>query len=265
MKKHVLIFALLFALIAPLAACTGQSDAATDDWSAIAERGTLRIGVTEDAPLVYTGDDGTLTGFDVELAVAACSKLGLEPTFVPVGADSLELLLQGQIDCIWSGVATEDAAWAQATCSLPFRKSTQVLIMRADLPEADGGTWYLPGKNVCAQAGSDGEYALSTNPDLMQARYLPRDTQDECLSAVASEEADGAVVDIKTAQMMRLSGMDFSSLAVYGEPIAQRSYCVACRQDSALAAQLNDALVQLSRENTLQQLGKTYGVEVVVE
>ncbi|MCD7948315.1 MAG: transporter substrate-binding domain-containing protein [Oscillospiraceae bacterium] len=265
MKKNILMVALLFGIIASLAACAGQSEEEDDDWSAIVARGTLRIGVAESAPLVYTGDDGALTGFDVALATAVCDKLGLAPTFVTVGADSAEMLTQGQVDCVWSGVPTEDTTWAQATCSSSFRKSTQVLVMRADLPEADGGTWYLPGKNVCAQAGSDGEYALSANPDLMQARYLAKETQDACLLAVVSGEADGAVVDIKTAQMMKFSGMDFSSLAVYGDSIAQRDYCVACRKDSALAAQLDSAMAQLISENILQQIGKTYGVEVVVE
>lgn len=36
----------------------------------------LRIGFTHFAPFVFVDDDGKLTGIDVELADAACRKLG---------------------------------------------------------------------------------------------------------------------------------------------------------------------------------------------
>ena len=68
----------------------------------------LRIGFTHFAPFIFVDDDGKLTGIDVELADAACRKLGCTTQFVPINWPQKEAILaHGDVDCLWAGFSID--------------------------------------------------------------------------------------------------------------------------------------------------------------
>lgn len=68
-------------------------------------KGTMVVGV-DDAfpPMGFIGDDGEITGFDVELAKLVAEKLGVETVIQPIDWSAKEMELNGgNIDVIWNG------------------------------------------------------------------------------------------------------------------------------------------------------------------
>lgn len=81
MKRVTILWMVLFALVLALAACGGSD--ASDLLSAVEERGSVRVSTDANyEPQSFLGDDGQLTGFDVDVAREIARRLGVEATFV---------------------------------------------------------------------------------------------------------------------------------------------------------------------------------------
>ena len=80
----------------------------------------------------YLGDDGNYTGFDIEIAQAACDQLGWEMNVFPVNWDQKLVQLDGkECDCIWSGMTILDSMKeAGYVISDPYYDNTQVLLVK---------------------------------------------------------------------------------------------------------------------------------------
>lgn len=109
------------------------------DDSEIAEEGsgdpsfTFKHGFDLDyPPYSYLQDDGSVGGFDVELAQAVCEYLGWGYEAVPFNWDAKDMELNaGSCDCIWSGFTKEgredDYLWG-----LTYSNNTQGILVPAD-------------------------------------------------------------------------------------------------------------------------------------
>jgi len=68
----------------------------------------LVIGYTLYEPFAYKSN-GSLIGFDIDLANEVCNYLGLSPVFMEINWDDrVSLLNSGKIDCVWNGMVKSD-------------------------------------------------------------------------------------------------------------------------------------------------------------
>ena len=93
MKKMCKLMALVMALMLAAMGCTLAQD---DLLSQIQKKGEIVV-ATEGAwaPWTYHDEDGTLVGFDVEVAQAIAKKLGVEAKFVETEWDGIFAGLDG--------------------------------------------------------------------------------------------------------------------------------------------------------------------------
>lgn len=98
--------------------------------SALADNAPLlKIGYTHFAPFVFVNDDGELTGIDVDLAQAACRRLGCTPRFTPINWHQKDAALrEGSIDCVWT-VFSINGRENRYQWTAPYLKSRQVVIV----------------------------------------------------------------------------------------------------------------------------------------
>ena len=150
MKK---LFAIMLAVIMVLsfAAC-GKKDSAN----------TFTMGIDpEYPPFSSMADDGTYTGFDVEVCQAVCEKLGWE--FEVFGVNWDEKLIQldaKECDCIWSGMTILDSMKEEGyVISKPYYDNEQVLVVKADTGFKASND--LKDKMVAVQLGTSGENLLA--------------------------------------------------------------------------------------------------------
>ena len=270
--KKLISTVLALGMAASLAAC-GSSAAATPastadavsaesaadtDLAYIQGKGKMTIGYTVYEPMNYTDADGNFTGFDTELATAVCAKLGVEPEFVEINWDTKVVELDAKsIDCIWNGMTLTDDIMANTTCTKPYAKNAQVVVMKADAAYAS--TADLAGKTVVAEAGSAGETAISEDAGLSQAEYISKSVQTDCLMEVAAGTADAAVLDLTLATAMIGEGTDYANLAIKDELNAEE-YGVAFRKGSDAAEAVNAAFDELKADGTMQALADKYSL-----
>ena len=250
---------------------TGDDAQAEDsDAAYIQDKGKLTIGITMFAPINYYDENGTLVGFDTELAQATCEKLGLEAEFVEINWDSKEIELSSKnIDCIWNGMCITPERLENLSISDPYLKNTQAMVMKAEREAeimAD-----VTGLTVVCEQGSTGEgKILGTIPDdetvevsaaeyFANANYVPVDSQAKALMEVKSGTADLAVIDSVAAIGMINTDSNYSDLVInLDNNFGDQEYGIAFRQGSDFTAQVNAALQELKEDGTFAELAAKY-------
>ncbi|MCI9673427.1 MAG: transporter substrate-binding domain-containing protein, partial [Enterorhabdus sp.] len=114
MKKMTKLAAMAATLClgaALLAGCAGAgdngaADNGTDNGAAANPEATTLIVGLDNAypPYGFIGDDGNLTGFDIDLATEVAARNGWNLELEAIDWDAKDALLgQGTINCIWNG------------------------------------------------------------------------------------------------------------------------------------------------------------------
>ena len=238
------------------AAGSAASASADSDLAYIQGKGKMVIGYTVYAPMNYTDDEGSFTGFDTELATAVCEKLGVEPEFVEINWDTKVVELDAKsIDCIWNGMTLTEDIMANAATTKAYAKNAQVVVVKEGT--AYTSTADLAGKTVVAEAGSAGEAAIQGDENLAKADYVSKSVQTDCLMEVAAGTADAAVLDLTLANAMIGEGTDYASLKIVDELNAEE-YGVAFRKGSDAAAAVDTAFDELKADGTMQALAEKY-------
>ena len=232
------------------------SQSAGSDLDYIKGKGKLVIGYTVYEPMNYTDAEGNFTGFDTELATAVCEKLGVEPEFVEINWDTKVVELDAKsIDCIWNGMTLTDDIMANTATTKAYAKNAQVVVVKDGTDYSS--TADLVGKTVVAEAGSAGEAAIEGDENLVQADYVSKSVQTDCLMEVAAGTADAAVLDLTLANAMIGEGTDYASLKIVDELNAEE-YGVAFRKGSDAAAAVDAAFDELKADGTMQALADKY-------
>ena len=266
MKKLVTIFFALTMMIA-LVACgkqdtnpAGNPSQDQSDLNYVKENGKMIIGYTDYAPMNYTDESGTFTGFDTELASLICEKLDIEPEFVEINWDTKEVELKARsIDCIWNGLTINEERKAEMEITQPYIKNAQVIVMKEDAAYED--TASLIGKSISAEQGSAGETAIEDDEHLKEASYVPKTLQTEALMEVKAGTADAAILDLTLAKTMTGEGTNYEEVIIV-DHLAEENYGAAFRKGSDIAEEVNKIFDQLIEEGTLSTLADKYGLEL---
>jgi len=267
--KKIMIFLLAAAMLLTFAACSKKDSGG--DLAYIKDKGEMVIGYTVYEPMNYTDENGNFTGFDTELAVIVCEKLGVEPVFQIIDWGTKEAELKGKsIDCIWNGMTLDKEREANMNCTKAYVKNAQVVVIREDAEYED--TFSLAGKTVCAEIGSAGEVQILgqenddgtfTAPDagLAEAQYVGKAYQTDCLMEVKAGVADAAVLDLTLANAMTGEGSDYSELKIV-QMLGVEYYGVAFRKGSDVRDEVNKIFDELKEDGTLAALAQKYNLEL---
>ena len=210
-------------------------------------------------PFSYMGDDGEYTGFDVEIAKAACEIAGLDYDVFAVDWDNKLIQLDNhECDVIWSGMTILDSMKeAGYVISKPYYDNTQVLMVKKDSGITSSAD--LAGKRVAVQLGTSGEALL--NGDLVDLK----DTFEElvtcqsflvCFTELEGNGVDAVFVDLPVAAAYA-AGKD--NLEVLNENLGAEQYGLAFRAgDEELCAKIEDAVAQLVANGTYAEIAAKY-------
>ncbi|MDO4849968.1 MAG: transporter substrate-binding domain-containing protein, partial [Coriobacteriia bacterium] len=148
------------AASAVLAGCGNSSSSSSsstdssssDDKSATATKKLIVGFDSAYPPYGYVGDDGSYTGFDLELAQETASRNDWEIQLEPIDWDAKDTLMDsGAINCIWNGFTVEGRE-DDYTFSGNYMINAQVVVVKkgAGISDLAG----LSGKNVITQTDS---------------------------------------------------------------------------------------------------------------
>lgn len=272
--KNLLALLLVLTLVFALAACGGgDADNGDDDngngddvvvesdLDYVLEKGSMVIGYTIYEPMNYTDDEtGEFTGFDTELAILVCEKLGVEPDFIEINWDTKEVELNAKsLDAIWNGLTIDEERKREMSITVPYVKNAQVVLTRADL-DYDGPA-SLVDKILTAEQGSAGEKTIENDENLSQADYVAKTMQIECLMEIKAGTADAAVLDLTLAKTMTGPGTSYEDLVIV-DFMNEEDYGVAFRKGSDITEKVNAIFAEFVADGTMQALADKYGLEL---
>ena len=135
MKKRAPLFAAVLLGISTLAmAGSTFAEEYDDELAHIQETGKFIVGIEGTyPPFTYHEDDGTLAGYDVEVAQAVAEKLGVECEFVEAAWDSLLIGVDtGRFDSVINCVSVTEARKEKYDFAEPYMYSPRQIVVRGD-------------------------------------------------------------------------------------------------------------------------------------
>ncbi len=273
MFKKVSIFLILVLIISVFSVgCGGASKdtaANTDADTSLTDlqaKGTMVVGIDDQfPPMGFVGDDGELTGFDVELSKLVAEKLGVEAKIQPINWDSKEMELNsGKIDVIWNGYTITADRIKEVEFTKPYLNNQQVLVVANDSKvktKAD-----LEGKVVGAQVESAGLDALNADTDLVAsvANIPEYDDYNMALLDLGTSRLDALAIDkIYVGYTM---AQNPGKYRVLDETLSDEYYGIGCAKGAvALREAIDKALDELYADGSIEELStKWFGENIVI-
>lgn len=271
MKKLTKIAAAAAALClgaALLAGCSGSNDAASnaaDNGAAANPDATTLIVGLDNAypPYGFIGDDGNLTGFDIDLATEVAARNGWNLELEAIDWDAKDALLNsGSINCIWNGFTMEGRE-DDYTFSEPYMLNEQVVVVKADSGIASHQD--LAGKTVMTQVDSAALDVLQNEDEGGQAALAAtfKELQtigdyNNAFMQLESGAVDAVACDLSIADYQMAAKPD---MFVKLEPLSTENYAVGFAKDgdTAMIDAVNKTLKEMYDDGTIAKLCEKWG------
>ena len=257
MKKLFALVLAVLMLASVMSGCGQKEEAAAPSAE---ERTKFIMGIDpEYPPFSYLGDDGSYTGFDVEIAQAVCEKLGWELEIFEVNWDQKLVQLNAkECDCVWSGMTILDSMKeAGYVISEPYYDNTQVLVVKADSGLASSKD--LAGKAVAVQLGTSGEALLAEDLNDLADTFGELVTCDsflKCFTELEGGAVDAVFVDMPVAAAYVAEN---EGLKIIDEQLGAEEYGIAFRAgDEELCAKVQEAIDALVENGTYAKIAAKY-------
>ena len=271
MKKLTKLAAMAAALClgaALLAGCAGSGDNGAADNSADngaaanPETTTLIVGLDNAyPPYGFIGDDGNLTGFDIDLATEVAARNGWNLELEAIDWDAKDALLgQGTINCIWNGFTMEGREGKYAF-SKPYMHNEQVVVVKKD--SGINKLEDLADKNVMTQADSAALDVLEGDQKALADTFAGGKAQtigdyNNAFMQLESGAVDAVACDLSIADYQMAAKPD---MFVKLEPLSTENYAVGFAKDgdTAMVDAVNKTLKEMYDDGTIAKLCEKWG------
>jgi polar amino acid transport system substrate-binding protein len=231
---------------------------------AAAAQQKLRLG-TEGAypPFNMIDSSGNITGFDVDIGLALCAKMGVECEVVAQDWDGIiPGLLAKKYDFIIASMFITDERKKQVSFTDPYYIAAMTHVAQKDSGITEFTDEAMAGKVIGAQSGTtQANYVQQVYPSA-DIRLYP--TQDEVNLDLASGRLDLQVGDLLPLLDWLNNTDDGACCEMIGKPITDPKFVgegvgIAVRQeDNELRENLNKALKEIREDGTYKAINDKY-------
>ena len=243
------------------AASGADASASSDDKSAASTKKLIVGFDSAYPPYGYVGDDGSYTGFDLELAQEVGKRVGWEVQLEPIDWDAKDTLMNsGAINCIWNGFTIEGRE-DDYTFSEPYMLNAQVVVVKKGSGISDLAG--LAGKAVITQTDS-AAYDVLAGEDAAQAdvaaTFASLETIGDYNTAFMQLETgavDAVACDLSIAAYQLAAKPD--AYEQLSEQLSSEHYAVGFKKgDEASATQVTDTLKAMDKDGFVKDLCDKY-------
>ncbi|MGH3563224.1 MAG: glutamate ABC transporter substrate-binding protein [Mycobacterium sp.] len=216
------------------------------------DAGKISIGVKFDQPgLGVKTPDGTLTGFDIDVARYIAGQLGYPPdhiTWIEAPSGQRETLIRnGQVAYIVATYSITDARRQKVDFAGPYLLAGQSLLVRANNTDITGPASLQHNKKLCSVSGSTPAQQIKDRyPGVQLQSY---DTYSACIEALKN----GAIGAVTTDDVI-LAGyaaQSPGSFTLVGKPFSAEQYGIGLKKnDNDLRDQINDAIEKMEQDGS---------------
>jgi glutamate transport system substrate-binding protein len=238
-----LIGAAVVTAVLPLTAtaCGGGSGPTGD---------TIVIGTKFDQPgLGLKKPDGTMSGFDVDVAKYVAKELGYSEDQIEwkesPSAQRETLISSDQVAYIVATYSITDARKEKVDFAGPYLITGQSLLVAADDDEITGPESLENNKKLCSVSGSTPAQRIKDKyPGVQLQQY---DTYSACIEALKNGAIDAVTTD--EVILAGYAAQTPGSFKIVGEPFSEEKYGIGLKKDdSELRTKINDALAKMEAE-----------------
>ncbi len=248
-----------------VAGCSNSQDStddvntdATETTSASENGDVLRVG-TEGAyaPFNYTNADGTLGGFDVDMANAICADMQVTCEITAQDWDGIiPGLKAGKYDAIVAAMSITPERAQQVSFTDPYFSNTLVFLAKQDSSFDPTDRSDIDAHSIAAQRSTissqwlEGEYP--------KANMKLYDTLSNAFLDLGSGRVDAMISD-KVPALEWLSSPSGSDYRIKGNEIdINDNFAIAVRPGDELQAKINQSLTNLKANGTYDKLNQKY-------
>ncbi|MGZ8802544.1 MAG: glutamate ABC transporter substrate-binding protein [Mycobacterium sp.] len=248
-KRVIGAVALAVALPFAATACGGGDGGGGGDSD------TIVIGTKFDQPgLGMKNPDGTMSGFDVDVASYVAGELGYAPDKIEwkeaPSAQRENLIQNGQVTFIAATYSITDARKEKVDFAGPYLITGQSLLVRSDSNDITGASSLENNKILCSVSGSTPAQKIKDEyPGVQLQQY---DTYSACIEALKN-----GAVDAVTTDEVILAGYAAQSpgaFKIVGEPFSEERYGIGLKKDDTeLRTKINDALKKMEESGAWKE------------
>ncbi len=264
--KTVFTFSLILIVFTSLSGCKKEL---SDQYNTITKKGYFVVGFDQTfAPMGYLDTDGTYKGFDIDLAKAVASQMGLDVKFQPIDWSMKENELnKGNIDVIWNGYTITDKRKQKVSFSDPYLENRQVIVVLSSSNITTKSD--LQGAKVGVQTASSSYDALMTDTDLVNNFYGGQPyvykTNDLAFNDLESKRIEAIVVDEILARYI-IAQKHTSDFRILDDNFGTEEYGIGFRKnDVQFEEALNNAFNIIKENNQAAEISvKWFGENIII-
>lgn len=221
----------------------------------VKKKGVLVLGTDPTFnPFEFKGTDGQIQGFDIDIAKAVATDLGVKLNIQAVGFGALmpQSVTSGRVDMALSGITITAERAKVVSFSNAYYRSAQVFIVKAGNPDKFSWPASIKGKTIGVQAGTTGEYVAG---DLLKPKGAVLKVYDDFAAGLADVRAGRIAALIGDAPTVddlkkRLPGQFEQA----GQSLVAEDYGMVFKKGSDLVAAANKTLARLKASGEYQKL-----------
>lgn len=240
--RVAIALAIAVALPMSVTACGGGGSGGDD--------GTIVIGTKFDQPgLGLKNPDGTMSGFDVDVATYVAGQLGFAPDKIEwkesPSAQRETLIQNDQVKFIAATYSITDARKEKVSFAGPYLVTGQSLLVKADNTDITGADSLQNNKKLCSVSGSTPAQRIKDKyPGVQLQQY---DTYSACIEALKN-----GAIDAVTTDEVILAGYAAQSpgtFKIVGQPFSEENYGIGLKKDDTdLQKKINDAIAKMEAD-----------------
>jgi glutamate transport system substrate-binding protein len=233
------VVALALALPFAATACGGGGGSGDSD--------KIVIGTKFDQPgLGLRNPDGTMSGFDVDVATYVAGELGYAPDKIEwkeAPSGQRETLIQNdQVEYIAATYSITDARKEKVDFAGPYLLTGQSLLVRENNTDITGAASLQNNKKLCSVTGSTPAQKIKDEYAGVQLQQY--DTYSACIEALKNGAIDAVTTD--EVILAGYAAQQPGQFKIVGDTFSEERYGIGLKKDDAeLRTKVNDALEKM--------------------
>jgi glutamate transport system substrate-binding protein len=214
------------------------------------DEGKIVIGTKFDQPgLGMKNPDGTMSGFDVDVATYVAQQLGYKPEDIEwkeSPSSQRETLIQNdQVEFIAATYSITDARKEKVSFAGPYLVTGQSLLVKADNTDITGKDSLANNKKLCSVSGSTPAQKIKDEfPSVQLQQY---DTYSACIEALKNGAIDAVTTD--EVILAGYAAQTPGAFKLVGQPFSEENYGIGLKKDDTeLQTKINDALTKMESD-----------------
>lgn len=259
MKKKLFALTMIVVLVLTMGLMTGCGS--KDDE-------VLVVGLDDTfAPMGFRDEEGTLVGFDIDLANAVAEEMGVQVEFKPIKWEAKEMELKSKtIDCVWNGMSVTPERLESMALTNKYLNNKIVLMNLADSTLDVTDAKQLADLKIGTQKDSAALEVLQANEqyESFKDNVVEYDTYDVAIMDLKAGRVDVIAVDQVLGEYTNNNLDGAMKECTYS--LGDDFYVIGCAEDNTeLRDKLNENLKKVIDSGKAAEISnKWFGKDIVV-